>query len=107
MKLICENSNSLHINAKGVHGDATDTIGAVGHSFPYILLLSQSKKHFLLFVACTRKLNERKVHRASLGYHGNIALKQNGGQDKYSYFYNIFGLGASRIAYYRLSYTNY
>ena len=48
----------------------------------------------------------RKVHRASLGYHGNIALKQNGGQDKYSYFYNIFGSGASRIAYYLLSYTN-
>ena len=45
----------------------------------------------------------RKVHRASLGYH---ALKQNGGQDKYSYFYNIFGSGGSRIAYYRLSYTN-
>ena len=41
-----------------------------------------------------------KVHRASLGYHGNIALKQNGGQDKYSYFYNIFGSGASRIAYF-------
>ena len=35
----------------------------------------------------------RKVHGASLGYHGNIALKQNGGQDKYSYFYNIFGSG--------------
>ena len=48
----------------------------------------------------------RKVHGASLGYHGNIALKQNGGQDKYSYFYNIFGSGASRIAYYHLSYTN-
>ena len=48
----------------------------------------------------------RKVHRASLGYHGNIALIQNGGQDKYSYFYNIIGLGASRIAYYLLSYTN-
>ena len=48
----------------------------------------------------------RKVHGASLGYHGNIALKQNGGQDKYSYFYNIFGSGGSRIAYYRLSYTN-
>ena len=47
----------------------------------------------------------RKVHEASLGYHGNIALKQNGGQDKYFYFYNIFGSG-SRIAYYRLSYTN-
>ena len=27
----------------------------------------------------------QKVHRASLSYHGNIALKQNGGQDKYSY----------------------
>ena len=37
----------------------------------------------------------QKVHGASLGYHGNIALKQNGGQDKYSYFYNIFGSGAS------------
>ena len=24
----------------------------------------------------------QKVHGASLGYHGNIALKQNGGQDK-------------------------
>ena len=49
----------------------------------------------------------RKVHGASLGYHGNIALKQNGGQDKYSYFFfNIFGSGASRIAYYCLSYTN-
>ena len=47
----------------------------------------------------------QKVHRASLGYHSNIALKQNGGQDKYSYFYNIFGSGASRIAYYRLFYT--
>ena len=44
----------------------------------------------------------RKVYGASLGYHGNIALKQNGGQDNYSYFYNIFGSGASRIAYYRL-----
>ena len=48
----------------------------------------------------------RKVHRASLGYHGNIALQQNGGQDKYSYFYNIFGSGASRIAYYCLTFTN-
>ena len=48
----------------------------------------------------------QKVHGALLGYHGNIALKQHGGQDKYSYFYNIFGSGASRIAYYRLSYTN-
>ena len=47
----------------------------------------------------------QKIHEASLGYHSNIALKQNGGQDKYSYFYNIFGSGASRIAYYRLSYT--
>ena len=47
----------------------------------------------------------RKVHGASLGYHGNIALKQNGGQDKYSYFYNIFGSGGSIIAYYRLFYT--
>ena len=47
----------------------------------------------------------QKVHGASLGYHGNIALKQNGGQDKYSFFYNIFDSGASRIAYYRLSYT--
>ena len=28
----------------------------------------------------------QKVHRASLGYHGNIALKQNEGQDNYSYF---------------------
>ena len=46
-----------------------------------------------------------KVYGASLGYHGNIALKQNGGQDNYSYFYNIFGSGASRIAYYRLFYT--
>ena len=45
----------------------------------------------------------RKVHEASLGCHGNIALKQNEGQDKYSYFYNIFGSGAS---YYRLSYTH-
>ena len=40
----------------------------------------------------------RKVYGASLGYHGNIALKQNGGQDNYSYFYNIFGSGASRIS---------
>ena len=48
----------------------------------------------------------RKEHGASLGYHGNIALKQNRGQDKYSYFYNIFGSRGSRIAYYRLSYTN-
>ena len=48
----------------------------------------------------------QKVHRASLGYHGNIALKQNGGQDRYSYFYNIFASAASRIAYYRLPYTN-
>ena len=48
----------------------------------------------------------RKVHGALLGYHGNIALKQNGGLEKYSYFYNIFGSGASRRAYYRLSYTN-
>ena len=48
----------------------------------------------------------RIVHGASLCYHGNIELKQNGGQDKYSYFYNIFGSRASRIAYYRLSYTN-
>ena len=47
----------------------------------------------------------RKVYGASLGYHGNIALKQNGGQDNYSYFYNIFCSGASRIAYYRLFYT--
>ena len=47
----------------------------------------------------------QKVHRASLGYHGNIALKQNGGQDKYSYFYDIFGSGVSRIAYYHLFYT--
>ena len=47
----------------------------------------------------------RKVYGASLGYHGNIALKQNGGQDNYSYFYNIFGSGASRIAYYRSFYT--
>ena len=47
----------------------------------------------------------RKVYGASLGYHGNIALKQNGGQDNYSYFYNILGSGASRIAYYRLFYT--
>ena len=39
----------------------------------------------------------RKVHGALLGYHGNIA-KQNGGQEKYSYFYNIFGSGLSRIA---------
>ena len=31
----------------------------------------------------------RKVHGASLGYHGNIALKQNRGQDKYFYFHNI------------------
>ena len=28
----------------------------------------------------------QKVHGASLGYHGNIALKENGDQDKYSYF---------------------
>ena len=28
----------------------------------------------------------RKVHEALLGYHGNIALKQNGGQQNYSYF---------------------
>ena len=48
----------------------------------------------------------RKVYGASLGYHGNIALKQNGGQDKCSYFYNIFGSVASRKAYYRLSYTH-
>ena len=48
----------------------------------------------------------RKVHGASLGYHDNIALKQNGGQDKYSYSYDIFGSGASRIAHYRLSYRN-
>ena len=48
----------------------------------------------------------RKVLGASLGYHGIIALKQNGVQDKYSYFYNTFGSGVSRIAYYRLSYTN-
>ena len=47
----------------------------------------------------------RKVYGASLGYHGNIALKQNGGHDNYSYFYNIFGSGASRIAYYHLFYT--
>ena len=47
----------------------------------------------------------RKVYGASLGYHGNIALKQNGGQDNYSYFYNIFGSGAFRIAYCRLFYT--
>ena len=47
----------------------------------------------------------RKVYGASLDYHGNIALKQNGGLDNYSYFYNIFGSGASRIAYYRLFYT--
>ena len=47
----------------------------------------------------------RKVYGASLGYYSNIALKQNGGQDNYSYFYNIFGSGASRIAYYRLFYT--
>ena len=44
----------------------------------------------------------RKIHGASLGYHSNTALKQNGGHDKYSYFYNIFGSGASRIAYYCL-----
>ena len=31
----------------------------------------------------------REVHGASLGYHSTIALKQNGGQDKYSYFYNM------------------
>ena len=47
----------------------------------------------------------RKVYGASLGYHSNIALKQNGGQDNYYYFYNIFGSGASRIAYYHLFYT--
>ena len=47
-----------------------------------------------------------KVHGALLGYHGNIALKQNGGQEKYPYFYNIFGSGASRIAFYCLSYIN-
>ena len=65
------------------------------------------------FFICTQRLNNgavtestRKVHGTSLGYHCNIALKQNGGQDKYSYFYNIFGSGASRIAYYCLSYTN-
>ena len=39
----------------------------------------------------------RKVHGASLCYHGNIALKQNGGQDRYSYFYNIFGSGAHKF----------
>ena len=47
----------------------------------------------------------RKVYGPSLGYHGNIALKQNGGHDNYSYFYHIFGSGASRIAYCRLFYT--
>ena len=37
------------------------------------------------FIVFTRKLNDgatHKVHGASMGYHGNIALKQNGGQDK-------------------------
>ena len=41
-----------------------------------------------------------KVRGALLGYHGNKALKQNGGQDNYFYFHNIFGSGASRMAYY-------
>ena len=48
----------------------------------------------------------RKVHEALLGCYDNIALKQSGGQEKYYYFYNIFGSGASRKAYYCLSYTN-
>ena len=57
---------------------------------------------------CTRELNNGAITstRSSLGYNGNIALKANGSHDKHSYFYNIFGSGASRIAYYRLSCTH-
>ena len=47
-----------------------------------------------------------KVHRASLDYNGNIALKANGRHDKHSYFYNIIGSGACRIVYYHLSCTH-
>ena len=34
MKLICENSNSSHINANGVRSDAADTIGQLDTLLP-------------------------------------------------------------------------
>ena len=39
MKLICENSNSLHINANGVRGDAADTIGLLDTLLPLCTLV--------------------------------------------------------------------
>ena len=48
MKLICENSNSLHINANGVGGDSADTIGAVGHSPSLMYLAIMHRKYLAL-----------------------------------------------------------
>ena len=38
MKLICKNSNSSHINANGVRGDAADTIGPLDTLLPLCTL---------------------------------------------------------------------
>ena len=38
MKLICENSNSLHINTNGVRSDAADTIGLLDTLLPLCTL---------------------------------------------------------------------
>ena len=38
MKLICENNNSLHINANGVCSDAADTIGLLNTLLPLCTL---------------------------------------------------------------------
>ena len=38
MKIICENSNSSHINANGVRSDAVDTIGQLDTLLPLCTL---------------------------------------------------------------------
>ena len=55
------------------------------------------------------KLNDGAVTESTQSFIGlpwQYSIEKNGGQDRYSYFYNIFGSGASTIAYYCLSYTN-
>ena len=47
MKLICENSNSSHINANGVRGDAADTIGQLDTLLP---LCTLACTHLILIV---------------------------------------------------------
>ena len=51
MKLICENSNSSHINANGVRGDAADTIGQLDTLLPLCTLVTiKAEVHDVLLI---------------------------------------------------------